>query len=333
MKVASSLLTLLVVLTIVGACLPQLPSSVAQDPEPAAAWLAQAEERWGAATAILYRWGLFELFRSATYVGLVALLVLSTLSCTLTRWRAIWHRTFGERGVAANASREGTRQAIILPPLPLDTVQAALEGLGYRVRARQSGHTVRLQADRHRLSRLGTLGTHLAVLALISAFALTGWLGWHDTIELAPGQLTPVGHHTGLSVRNEGWAIDRYPDGSVAAYRARVAVLEEEGGLRRATIQVNRPLRLRGLGLYLMGFRETETGTTVALQVTHDPGKGLALAGAVLLCLGTTATIYLPHSRIVARLDSQGTRLTAESPLRADTADDLKLLTKELTGC
>jgi cytochrome c biogenesis protein ResB len=330
MRVASLFLALLLVVTILGACLPQLPADARKSPAWSSTWLAQAEERWGRAAVLLHRWGLFELFRSPAYVGLVTLVVLSTLSCTLSRWPAAWRRAFHRPAGPPDVSVGGAREVVTLPPVPLTTLRAALEALGYRVQAWEVGATVRVRADRRRLSELGTLGTHLAVLLLILGFVLTGLLGWQETVELAPGRAAPVGHGTGLSVRSDGWTVDHYPDGSVAAYRTHVAVLEETGVVAQGTIEVNRPLRLRGLGIYLSGFRESEAGITLDLRVTRDPGKDLALAGGILLFVGTSVAIYLPHCRILARLDPERTQLALP---RDGVRADLKLLAEELGSC
>jgi hypothetical protein len=209
-----------------------------------------------------------------------------------------------------------------------------LKERGYRVQTASEDSVTHLRADRQRLSNLATLLTHVAVLLLAAGYALSGWLGWQAQVEVGPWEVTAVGHETGLAVRSEGFTIDHYPDGSVADYRARAALLKEDRVVHRGTVEVNHPLRFGGVGLYLKGFQESEGETRVIFLVARDPGTGFALAGGLLLLAGITATLYLPHRRIYARFEQDQCLLIARSSGRDDDPEpELASLARELTRC
>ena len=325
MGVASSLLLLLLLFALLAALLPQLPPSIADDPARLAAWLAAAQERWGPAMATLHRWGALTLSRSFPLAAFLLLLALSTLSCTLSRWRAAWRRALRCASFPADFP-------ITLPPLPAAGLQSALEGRGYRVRVTSEGETTHILADRYPLSELATLLAHLAILLLVVAYGLTGWLGWQVEVTVGLGETAPVSHSTDLAIRNDGFAIEHGPDGSVVDYRAEVALLEGGREVVQGTVRVNRPLRHRGLGVYLWGFQDG--GTALVLRVVRDPGAGVALVGGLLLLAGITAAVYLPHRRICARLEPERTLLAVRSSARDDdAAAELEALARELERC
>jgi len=332
--VASSLLFLLLLFSLLGCLLPQLPRPVADDPERLAAWLAAAQDKYGPAVYSLSRWGAFTLFRSPPYLILLGLTALSTLSCTLGRWRVHWQNALHRPLRLPVGLFEAGRHTAILPPVSPTDLRAALRARGYRVRTASEGETVCLRADRYGLADLATLLTHLAVLLLLVGYGLSGWLGWRAEVAVGPGEVADVGHGTGLAVRNEGFVVDHYPDGSAADYRARVALLEGERVVARGTVRVNGPLRFRGLGVHLMGFWDEEGGTGLILQVAHDPGAVVALTGGLLLLAGATTTAYLPHRRVYARLERERTLLAVRSSGRDDGPEaELAALALELGEC
>lgn len=325
--VASSLLFLLLLVALLAALIPQLPPSIARDPARLAAWLTAAQERWGPVMVILHRWGLLTVYRFPFLAGLLSVLALSTLSCTLSRWRAAWRR-------ALRRAAPPVEFPLSLSPLPADRLRSALRERGYRVRTASGEGTTYLEADRYPLSELATLATHLAVLLLAVACGLSGWLGWQAEVTVGAGEAVPVGGGADLWVRNDSFAIVHSPDGSVADYRAEIALLGGEQEVARGWVRVNHPLRFGGMAVYLWGFQDREGGMSVTLKVVRDPGAGLALAGGLLLLLGVTASAYLPHRRICARLEPERTLLAVRSSGRDDAAAaELEALVRELGEC
>ena len=268
----------------------------------------------------------------------VALLALSTLVCTLNRWRAVWRRTFHQpvrcSDIALDTAPHTAR--LTVPPtvdLP-HIVRESLEQRGFRVRTTEvvttnhpTNHptnqpsnqpTIHLRGDRYRLAPLATLVTHMAVLLLLLGAALSSGYGWREKLTIGPGEVVEVGHGSGVALRNEGFTITRYPDGSVASYEAEVAIIAEGREVAHDSVLVNKPLTYGPVRLYLQAYAGTPDGYSVTLLAVHDPGYGMVITAGFLLLLGLTVSFNFPHCCVHARIEPQGTlRLTGRADRRA----------------
>ena len=130
--------------------------------------------------------------------------------------------------------------------------------------------------------------------------------------------MAEVGHGSNLALRNEGFTIERYPDGSVASYEAKVSIAEEGREVKRGRVRVNEPLTYGGVGLYLQSYAGTEGHYSVTLLAVCDSGYGLVIAAGFLLLLGLTVSFNFPHCWVHARIEPDGTlRLAGRADRRA----------------
>ncbi len=170
------------------------------------------------------------------------------------------------------------------------------------------------------------------MLLLLLGAALSGGYGWREQVTIGPGETAEVGHGSGLTLRNEGFTIARYPDGSVASYEADVAILVGGREVKHGSVRVNEPLSYSGVGLYLQSYAESPDGRSVTLLVIHDPGYGVVIAAGFLLLLGLTVSFNFPHCWIRARIESEGTlHLAGRADRRAwDFGREFMALVEEL---
>ena len=158
-----------------------------------------------------------------------------------------------------------------------------------------------LCAERNRLARLATLVTHLAVFLLLGGVLLNQQLGWRAELVIPPGGMADVGHGTGLRIANAGFAIERYPDGTIADYVATVRVQDAPAGIR-----LSAPLVRQGVGLYLRGYQPMDDGAALTLLAAHDPGYPAVVLAGFLLLLGLTVTFTFPVCQVQACLSADG---------------------------
>ena len=158
-----------------------------------------------------------------------------------------------------------------------------------------------------RLASSATLVTHLALLILLLGATLSSGFGWREELTVEPGEVTELSHKSQLALRNEGFAVERYPDGSVSAYQARIAVID--GGQTRVqgSVGINQPLAYAGIGFYLRSYGEREGGHAVTLLAVRDPGYTLVILAGFLLFLGLTVSLNFPRGWIQARVEPDGT--------------------------
>jgi cytochrome c biogenesis protein len=352
LDVAAVLIVVVLLLAMLGSCFPQVSPAVASDPERMARWEAGARARYGGLADALAAGGAFGWFRSPVFLVVLALLALVTLVCTLERWRGVWRRARYHPVRCSDVALErAPHTASLNAPagvyLP-EVVRQVLEERGFRVRTTKvvttngttngitnetvNGRVVYLRGDRNRLAPLATLVTHVAVVLLLLGAALTGGFGWREEVTLGPGETVEVGHGSGLALRNEGFAVERYLDGSVAGYEAGVAVVAGGRDAARGSIRVNEPLHYRGIRLLLQAYAETPDGTSVTLLAVRDPGYGLAVVAGFLLLFGMTVSFNFPHCWVHARIEPEGRlRLAGRADRRAcDFGHEFAALVEEV---
>jgi len=334
MGVSAVLVTILLVVAALGSCFPQLAPSVADDAGRLAQWEAGVRARYGALTDLLIAGGAFRCFHSPVFLTPLALLAVVTLVCTLNRWRAVWRRVFHRPVRCPETTFDTapyTADVVIATTDMLPLARQSLERRGFCVRAEAAADATYLRGDRNRLAPLATLVTHLAALLLLLGVTLNGVCGWREEITVAPGELAEVGHGSGLALRNEGFTITRYPDGSAAGYEAAVAVVAGRQ-VTRGTVLVNQPLSYGPLELYLRGYGGQEGRYDVTLLIVRDPGYGLVVAAGLLLLLGLSASFNFPHCYVHARIEPEGVlRLAGRAERRAYGFErEFEMLAEEL---
>jgi cytochrome c biogenesis protein len=305
--VAALLLALAIVLMAVGSLFPQWMGAAVADKTR---WDALIRDRYGGLAGLLTTLDAFRFFQSPLFIGLLVVLVLATLVCTLNRWPALWRGARRHPGRPPKALLDAAPHlaCFAVPPsadLP-DYARRCFRDRGFRVISETSDDGIYLRGDRNSLARLASLVDHLAVLLLFIGAVTSAALGWRAELTLAPGQAASVGHGSALNVRNDGFTILRYPDGSPADYEAQLGVDDSTHTISRG-VAVNRPLALPGVHFYLSGYQPTAAGDTVTLLAVHDPGYGLVIAGGLLLLLGLSVAVGFPHCSVHARIAADGT--------------------------
>jgi cytochrome c biogenesis protein len=289
--------------------------------------------------------GAFRWFQSPGFLIPLGLLMAITLACTLDRWKRVWRRVFHQPVRCSDLVFDAAPHTASITPSPLipltQIVREMLEQHGFRVRSEIADdgvgyngvvpNAVYLRGDRNRLAPLATLINHLAVLLLLLGTALSSGYGWREELILAPGATATIGH-SNLSLRNERFTIERYPDGSAASYAAEVTVVQDGKEANRRSVRVNEPLTFDGIAIYLQGYQEMEEGFSITLLAVHDPGYGPVIAAGFLLLLGLVVIFNFPHRSIRAQISSEGTlRLAGEAERYAyDFGHEFAALVKEI---
>jgi cytochrome c biogenesis factor len=255
----------------------------------------------------------------------------STLACTLQRFPVYWRASFSQPVRLPETALDAVSHTSILEPRSVDeaaslatlsdAARRALQGRDYRVRAEGDPDLAWLRGDRNRLSPLGAVLEHVAVLVILAGVCLSLFLGWRETLVIEPGATVEVGRATGITLRNDGFEIERYGDGSPAAYTARVTI-ESRGKTERRDIGVNRPAAEHGTRLVLQGYSPIGSRYAVTLLAVHDPGYPVVVAGGLLFLASIVVTLYFPRSTVHVRIArSGGLRLAGWADHRATDFD------------
>ncbi len=321
LDVAAVLVAVVLLVAALSSCFPTLTPELAADAGRLATWEAGIRARYGTLAAPLMAGGAFALFRSPIFLVPLAALALATLACALDRWRKVWRRVFTRPALSSDAVFTAAPHTASLAAAPgaswPSVIRARLEPRGFRVQSQTLDDILYVRGDRNRLAPLATLINHLAVLLLLAGAGLSG-SGWREELTIGPGQAAAVGHAAGLAARNDRFAVERYADGSVAAYRADITLVAGGREVARRTVQVNQPLTYGGLGFYLHGYTQTDRGASVTLLAVYDPGYGLVIAAGFALLLGLVVILYFPACSVYVKVVPGGAlRLAGQADRRA----------------
>ena len=329
-RVLAATIVVLLAVLLLGTLLPQQPEATLGAAQ-LAEWRALAQARYGSLAPLLEAAGAHRLYRTPLLWAPLLFLSVATLACIIQRCPAYWRAAFGQPVRLPQTTLAAASHTCILESHPSDDtarlevpsgiVQRTLEARDYRVRAESDPDLVWLRGDRNRLSPLGTVIEHLAVLVVLAGVGLSLLFGWRETYVIEPGATVDVGHATGIALRNDGFEIERYGDGSPAAYTAQVSI-ESRGETEPREISVNHPVTERGTRLFLQGYSPVEGRTVVTLLAVRDPGYGVVVAGGLLFLAGIVVALYFPRSSVHIRITRDGVlRLAGWADRRAYAFD------------
>ena len=89
-RFALALIFFLILVSLLGVLIPQIPAQMRDNPAGLAAWLDFQGRTFGAFTEPMQRFGLFDVFRSLWFISGLALLVVSVSVCTMNRFAPVW---------------------------------------------------------------------------------------------------------------------------------------------------------------------------------------------------------------------------------------------------
>ena len=277
-RLALVLILLLAGASLVGVLLAQAPAGAQSDPQAYGRWLAQIGNKYGAATEIFSRLGLFTVFDAWWFRLLLALLVSNILICSISRGGRLVRAALARPHVTmpepffAKAKLQARIEVHGLPFAQAEPLlRSALRASGYRVLIDRRADSVYAYADRNRLAPLGTLLHHLSLVVLLFGFFVGSVWGFEDSgFVVAEGATRAIGN-TGLAVHLDAFFDEYYPEGPPKDYRSHVVLYEQGQEVKRDVVRVNSPLTYGGIRLHQSFF-----GSAVMMEVREPSGALVA---------------------------------------------------------
>ena len=281
---------------------------------------------------LVQRWYAFDVFSSAIFSLILALLAVAIVVCTINRapgiWASIAHPTIATTCQFFQAAEPAAVwRPALEPQATLAELVQALQARRYRVLHEARDGAIHVYADKHRFGKLGTFPFHLGLILVLVGGIVGAQFGFRETIFTVPeGSVRDVGHGTGLRVELEGF-IDVYDElGAVTEYRSDLVLYDGEREVRRQSIEVNRPLTYNNVTFY-----QTSYGQAAAMRIT-DASGAVAYEDAVEFTFQSrsnsdapAAKLDLPAQGIVLELIFPNNNLDAEPEI-----GDIKLQPGEL---
>jgi cytochrome c biogenesis protein len=328
--VAIAQIVILLVMSLVGMVIKQLPSFAFRSPADHAAAMDQLHARYdpllGAdLVGLLERAQVFQVFSSWWFSTALVILTISIVCCTLNRTPRLWRQSRDIRVVQPEPfydPRLPDRAA--MGGLQPDAVRAVLRAHHFGVRSVTDGDgTTHLYGDRHRWVKLATLLTHTGLVLFLVAAAVTSRLGFESGILLARGESQPVtaiGTPGLIVVKSYGFAAPRRNDGSFVDFTTDLAVYRDGQELARKVVRVNDPLSVAGYTFHQNGFAPapdmivrdakgrvlwdgpfalTDAADGQPYGVFSVPGRDVGLEMILTKAAdGTTGVLYLPYRAV-----------------------------------
>jgi cytochrome c biogenesis protein len=283
MRLALFLIVALAIVVFAGTLIDQAPLPVVSDPVAYARWLDDADGKYGQWTGALDRLQLFNIFHSTYFRGLLGLLAVNILVCTMSRWRGIWNTVFHTRArttesFLAHAHYSARMQTALPAAEAAERLRKSLARSRYRVTVEAEPGSVAVFGDKNRLSRFGTFFTHLSlILILLGAMAGGIWGFDNPRFSVAEGSTRDLGLGTGLAVRLNEFADEYHADGTPADYRAEVTLLDSGEPVKTGVIRVNAPMRYNGIAFHQSFFGQA------AVMTVRDASGTILFSDAVPL--------------------------------------------------
>lgn len=226
--------------------------------------------------------GFFNPYRSFWYVSLLGILSVSLTVCSVKRLGGILKIAFG-KSFRASASEIRTLEnsraftAEMSAEKSAELLGAVLRKRLYRVNTRSDGERRLIFARRGGVARLGFFFTHTGLVVALVGGLLTSLLGYSVYRWGGKGDImtAPDGD---FQVQVDKFEILYNEKGQVKDYLSTVTVLEDGERSFTKLIEVNRPLRFRGVNFYQSSYRsDARDFEEAVLAVRDSTGKVITM--------------------------------------------------------
>lgn len=255
-KLALITLSLLATTSIIGTIIPQ---------NKPLQWYAQ---EYGSSLAQLFKiLDIPDMYGSWWFLALLGLLCTNLIVCSLDRFPDVWKQMKAD-GLDTPCTRlekmgikKEWRSSSSLEAAVLD-LGARLNRIGWKSSSRSGDGGTLLFAQKGGWSRIGVYVVHTSILVIFVGAVIGELWGFKGNVMIPETQQTDKiytfnGTKTidlGFTVRCDSFILELYPGGMPKKYRSELTILEDGKELFQAPIEVNSPLKYRGITLYQASY-------------------------------------------------------------------------------
>ncbi len=215
------------------------------------------------------RLDLFNMYDSFWFQGLILILALNILVCSIDRLQTVWKIVFPRQ---LNYSVKTFKQSDT-PPLVINAPAAQLKNI-YHKTLSQMFRTTHLEttddgfalfAEKGRLTRLGVYVVHFSILILLAGTLVGSFFGFDGYVNIPEGETVQEvflrdapDDSSGASstipldfaIRCDDFNVRFYESGRPREYRSSLTLLDGDRELLSKDIVVNKPLRYQGINIF-----------------------------------------------------------------------------------
>ena len=273
MRTGLALILGLAFLGLIGTMLVQAPAGLQSDPQAYATWLESLRPKYGGWTGVFDTLGLFSIFNSVWFRGIMVLLITSVLACSANRAPHLWKLTVHPRTVMsesflAHAPLAMQASGPVAAETAVASVAAAFRRRHFRTIVEDDGDTIHIYADHFRWGPFGTVIAHLSLVVILVGALVGSAFGFRNNgLAVAVGSTVELGNGTGLSVEAKNFSDSYYANGAPSDYASELVVYKAGQPVGSATVRVNEPMRVEGVSLYQSFF-----GAAAAMKIVDSTG-------------------------------------------------------------
>jgi cytochrome c biogenesis protein len=241
-KLVIVLLIIITCASILGTLIPQQRST------------AEYAVRYGQLAGLFTRLQLTNLYHSWWFNGLLFLLSLNIIICTLTRLSPKFRRAFKPKlrfepkSINSLKIKEKFKKNWNLSKTQ-EMLGKEFSAKHYHLREKKEGNRSFLLARKKTLGLFGSDVVHLGLLIILAGGIISGLGGFSTDLTLFEGQVLPT-PKADFQVRLDKFETEFYPDGSVRDWKSTLTVIENEKDLFSKIVEVNHPLSYQGFVFY-----------------------------------------------------------------------------------
>jgi len=225
----------------------------------------------------LYRFldflGIFDMYHSWWFRGILALLAVNIFSCSSSRFPRIWSKITRPRGEidkvqVANLPYTKHFKRSLSPEEVTEKVSSITRGIFGKPLISETTEAIVIFAERGRMSRLGVSITHLSILIILLGALIGSLFGFKGFVNILEGgtvdwiRTRQRGGTTqrplGFKVRCDDFRITYYDmdaqERFVKEYISTLTFLEDGREVMKKEVRVNHPLTFNGLRFYQSSY-------------------------------------------------------------------------------
>ncbi|PIE67797.1 MAG: cytochrome C biogenesis protein ResB [Deltaproteobacteria bacterium] len=211
--------------------------------------------------------GIFDMYHSWWFQGLLLLLTINIVVCSIDRLKSSWKLIFNRRPtVRPERFRKRSDAHAFTDKRNTEDLVAAYEPMmkrrfGFCSVSRSDGGAA-IYGEKGRLSRLGVYIVHLSVVLLLIGGLVGSFFGFEGFVNIAEGEATDtirirntgMIHRLGFQIRCDDFNLSLYDNGAPKEYRSSLKIIEEGKTVLEKEIVVNDPLRYRGINIFQSSY-------------------------------------------------------------------------------
>jgi cytochrome c biogenesis protein len=217
---------------------------------------------------ILDTLGFTDMFHSWWFVGLLFVFAANLIICSIDRLPAIWK-------VAKDPIKPLKPELLNAMPVKRETalkekgdkageiVEAALKKTGFNPSTHRDEEGLQIYAEKWRHSRLGVYVTHFSIILILIGAIVGIFGGFNGGLNLLEGTSSPVAYSfgsgkeipLGFEIRCDDFDVAYYDNSDTPrSFKSRLAIVENGKEVLKKEIEVNTPLRYKGITFYQSSY-------------------------------------------------------------------------------